>query len=198
MRTAEFDRTFVLRQAMQTFMQYGYSKTSMQRLTLATGLHPGSIYCAFKNKKGLLLAAIEQYQTDKDEQLKLHFSSYPTFKDGLTSFLESIVNGSASEECSRVCLLTKTLSEIEGQDEEVSRVLAKNLNQFEQTITHLFNAAVENKELSSQIDTQARAQFLVLGIYGLRTYAMTTNYQKKLNHLANQLLAVVLKNDSVE
>ncbi|WP_462160581.1 TetR/AcrR family transcriptional regulator [Pseudoalteromonas maricaloris] len=59
MRTAEFDRETVLRNAMQAFMTYGYNKTSMPKLTEVTGLHPGSIYCAFKNKKGLLLAAID-------------------------------------------------------------------------------------------------------------------------------------------
>ncbi len=41
MRNAEFDREKVLRSAMNAFMAKGYSKTSMQDLTRATGLHPG-------------------------------------------------------------------------------------------------------------------------------------------------------------
>ena len=56
MRTAEFDTEFVLRQAMHAFMQYGYAKTSMQKLKEVTHLHPGSIYAAYGNKKGLFLA----------------------------------------------------------------------------------------------------------------------------------------------
>lgn len=51
MRTAEFDKEFVLRQAMAMFMLHGYAKTSMQKLTQATHLHPGSLYGAFGNKK---------------------------------------------------------------------------------------------------------------------------------------------------
>ncbi len=39
MRTAEFDRETVLRNAMQAFMTYGYNKTSMPKLTEVTGLH---------------------------------------------------------------------------------------------------------------------------------------------------------------
>ncbi|MGL4517633.1 MAG: TetR/AcrR family transcriptional regulator, partial [Shewanella sp.] len=68
MRNAEFDREQVLRAAMEAFMRKGYSKTSMQDLTQATGLHPGSLYCAFSNKRGLLIAAIEQYQSDRNQQ----------------------------------------------------------------------------------------------------------------------------------
>lgn len=55
MRSAEFDREEVLRSAMEVFISKGYAKTSMQDLKSATGLHPGSIYCAFTNKRGLLL-----------------------------------------------------------------------------------------------------------------------------------------------
>ncbi|WP_462168901.1 TetR/AcrR family transcriptional regulator [Pseudoalteromonas lipolytica] len=64
MRTAEFDNDYVLRQAMLAFMEFGYAKTSMQKLTHVTGLHPGSLYGAFGNKKAIFLRAIEQYQKE--------------------------------------------------------------------------------------------------------------------------------------
>lgn len=75
MRNAEFDRETVLRAAMGAFMVNGYAKNSMQDLTKATGLHPGSIYCAFNNKKGLLLATIGQYQQDKNLQFQQFFDN---------------------------------------------------------------------------------------------------------------------------
>ena len=65
MRSAEFDRDAVLVQAMETFRAHGYSKTTMQQLVAATGLHPGSIYGAFGNKRGLLLAAVDHYVESK-------------------------------------------------------------------------------------------------------------------------------------
>ena len=34
MRVAEFDREYVLRQAMLAFTQFGYAKTSMQKLVM--------------------------------------------------------------------------------------------------------------------------------------------------------------------
>jgi AcrR family transcriptional regulator len=45
----------------------------MQDLKAATGLHPGSIYCAFTNKRGLLLAALEQYGIESAKVFEAQF-----------------------------------------------------------------------------------------------------------------------------
>ncbi|WMN59813.1 TetR/AcrR family transcriptional regulator [Pseudoalteromonas xiamenensis] len=193
MRTAEFDRTFVLRQAMMTFMQFGYAKTSMQKLTEATGLHPGSIYCAFKNKKGLLLASIEQYQIDKREKMQLHFEQFTSIKEGLKAFLSTIVFDCTQEECTKVCLLTKTLSELDGQDDEVSSILSKNMHQFEESITALIEKAVELGELPETTNVTAKSRFLTMGIHGLRTYAYTNPNVECLSELADQLVGYVFQ-----
>ena len=60
---------------MPLFMDKGNSKTSMPDLKKATGLHPGSIYCAFENKHGLLLAAIAQYKADRNVEFSHFFST---------------------------------------------------------------------------------------------------------------------------
>jgi AcrR family transcriptional regulator len=65
MRSAEYDRDAVLRNAMEAFRAKGYAKTTMQELVAATGLHPGSLYAAFGNKRGLLLAAVDHYVAEK-------------------------------------------------------------------------------------------------------------------------------------
>lgn len=191
MRTAEFDRTYVLRQAMQTFMQFGYSKTSMQKLTESTGLHPGSIYCAFKNKQGLLLAAIEQYQADKRDEMDVHFERHESIKEGFLLFILNLISQQNDAESSRVCLLTKTLSELEGQNHEVSQVLANNLCQFEQSVESLLQKAKENGEINEMANIASKAQFLVMGIHGLRTYSYTNSSQTNLQNLAAQLVNYV-------
>ncbi|MBE0367586.1 TetR/AcrR family transcriptional regulator [Pseudoalteromonas sp. MMG013] len=192
MRSAEFDKEYVLRQAMTTFMQYGYNKTSMQMLTKATGLHPGSIYCAFKNKKGLLLGAIQQYQHDRNRQFETLFSQHSNTRDALHALLEVIVEECLNGESGQVCLLTKTLTELVGQDHEVSTVLAKNLNSFENSLASIINTGIQNKEVTAHPDAQERAQFLAMGIYGIRTYAATRRDKVILEQLSEQLLRTVL------
>ena len=51
-RPAEYVRSEVLHQAMETFWRKGYAATSMKDLTRATGLQPGSLYGAFESKRG--------------------------------------------------------------------------------------------------------------------------------------------------
>ncbi|MFC3034622.1 TetR/AcrR family transcriptional regulator [Pseudoalteromonas fenneropenaei] len=193
MRTAEFDKTFVLRQAMQTFMQFGYSKTSMQKLTEATGLHPGSIYCAFQNKKGLLLAAVEQYQADKRTQMAELFAQYDNINDALHAFISKTILQCGEDESAQVCLLTKTLTEIEGQDDEVCRVLSGNLNQFELALQTQLQSAIDNQQLSTNPDAKTRAQFLVMGIYGLRTLMHTNPCSTAMRSIADELIQHVLR-----
>ncbi|NOU49552.1 TetR/AcrR family transcriptional regulator [Pseudoalteromonas sp. JBTF-M23] len=193
MRSAEFDKEYVLRQAMRTFMQYGYSKTSMQKLTEATGLHPGSIYCAFKNKKGLLLASVEQYQQDKNEQFEQLFAQHKSVRSALEIFLQDIVQPCASNEATKVCLLTRTLSEVDGQDDEVTQVLSNNLCAFEQALQSVLSKAQHCGEISATPSAKERAQFLVMGIYGLRTYASTSSDEQALVKLSEQLLGHVLQ-----
>ena len=49
MRSAEYDRDAVLRNAMEAFRAKGYAKTTMQELVAATGLHLSLIHIYIAN-----------------------------------------------------------------------------------------------------------------------------------------------------
>ncbi|WDE13745.1 TetR/AcrR family transcriptional regulator [Thalassomonas haliotis] len=187
MRNAEFDREQVLRAAMHAFMQKGYAKTSMQDLTKATGLHPGSIYCAFDNKRGLLLAALDQYQQDRTAELQGFFSDKGTVLSQLKNYLDSIVSECLNTGVPQACLLTRALNEIASQDEEIQAMITANLGGWQQAITEKFSQAQANGELGKQRDCAHLGRYFVLGIYGLRTFAQTTPETAILQQLADQL-----------
>ncbi|AZQ11269.1 TetR/AcrR family transcriptional regulator [Shewanella khirikhana] len=187
MRSAEFDREHVLRQAMQAFMVKGYSKTSMQDLTRATGLHPGSIYCAFENKRGLLLAAIAQYQADRMAQFQAYFPEGGKVVDGLAAYLANIV---AECQCGadKACLLTKSLNELAEQDEEIRALLCQSLGTCQQGLARQFQRAIDNQEMPANQSSIERAEYFVMGVYGLRTLAQTHPSEATLTRLADKLL----------
>ena len=190
MRTAEFDRETVLRNAMQAFMTYGYNKTSMPKLTEVTGLHPGSIYCAFKNKKGLLLAAIDQYQADRRVHYQKLFENSTSLRCALERFLQDLVGECLGDESKKVCLLTKTLNEIGEQDAEIQTALSANLHQFESLIRQQFLMVWPDSEALSEDEATKRARFFIMSVYGIRTYAATQCDSSHLNALADRLLEV--------
>ncbi|MCQ8876881.1 TetR/AcrR family transcriptional regulator [Pseudoalteromonas shioyasakiensis] len=193
MRVAEFDREYVLRQAMIAFTQYGYAKTSMQKLTQVTALHPGSLYAAFKNKKGIFLAAIEQYQADRNQQFTNLFCADKAVLPNLKAYIDSVVAECVSGDSMKVCLLTKSISEVEGQDEQISQVLSDNLNAYENTLAEQFNRAILKNEITTEYTAKQRARFLAMGLYGLRTYALTNNKRDDLKQLADDLYIAITK-----
>ncbi len=187
MTNAQFDREQVLRAAMKAFMYKGYGKTSMQDLKKVTGLHPGSIYCAFDNKRGLLIAALEQYRLDRSVEFQAFFPSSQPVMISLKNYLNDIVQGCLNCDAPQACLLTKALSEISEQDEEIQQIIAHNLQAWQQALAEKLEQAKIQHELTTTRDSDHLARFFVMGIYGLRTFAHTYPKTDVLQQLADQL-----------
>ena len=187
MRNAEFDREKVLRAAMKAFMHKGYANTSMQELKKATGLHPGSIYCAFENKRGLLLAALEQYRVDRATEFEQFFANSHLALVNLKSYLTNVVVECISFDSAQACLLTKALNEIAEQDSEIQQIISDNLSMLQQALAEKFEQAKAEKSISADKDCHHLARYFLMGIYGLRTFAHTHPEAKVLEQLAEQL-----------
>lgn len=187
MRNAEFDKEKVLRSAMNAFMHKGYANTSMQDLKKATGLHPGSIYCAFENKRGLLLAALEQYRIDRAAEFEQFFSTPQQTIVNLKAYLDNVVAECISCDSAQACLMTKALNEIAEQDEDIQQVISNNLSILQQALAEKFAQAITEKSISVQKDSDHLARYFLMGIYGLRTFAQTHPEAKVLEQLAGQL-----------
>lgn len=187
MRNAEFDKEKVLRSAMNAFMHKGYANTSMQDLKKATGLHPGSIYCAFENKRGLLLAALEQYRLDRATAFEQFFSTSQLAIVSLKAYLDNVVAECISCDSAQACLMTKALNEIAEQDEEIQHIISNNLAMLQQALANKFEQAKAEKSISVNKDSDHLARYFLMGIYGLRTFAHTHPEAKVIKQLAQQL-----------
>lgn len=190
MRSAEFDRKEVLRSAMDAFVAKGYAKTSMQDLKAATGLHPGSIYCAFENKRGLLIAALEQYRDDKTREFQELFESLPTVMAGFEAYLSWVVDECETEQI-KDCLLQKSLSEMAQQDDEVEHLISMMLRDWHQSIEEKIFLAQQEGEAKQHKSATQLAQFIVMGIYGIRTLSHTQPKPGVLRELKAELLEYI-------
>mgnify|MGYP003384834900 FL=1 len=193
MRNAEFDREKVLRSAMNAFMSKGFANTSMQDIKKATGLHPGSIYCAFENKRGLLLAALEQYRLDKETEFKQFFPTNKPVTDNLKTYLESVVTECISCDNTQACLMTKSLNETAEQDLEIQKITSDNLARFQQALADKFEQAKKENSIALEKNSEHLARYFLMGIYGLRTFAQTHPEPIVLKQLAEQLYQDVLR-----
>ncbi|MGP8307935.1 TetR/AcrR family transcriptional regulator [Vibrio sp. YIC-376] len=196
MRNAEFDREYVLSSAMNEFIAKGYNKTSMQDLKRATGLHPGSIYCAFENKRGLLLAALDHYATTKTQSFEQFFDDPKHILPGFERYLHDIIEYSECE-TGKGCLLQKSLSELDQQDEEVEQIICNMLEQWKRNIQSKLELAKANNEIDPQTDCELLSDFLVMNIYGLRSFASTKPSEARLTQLVDKIMHS-LKSSCVE
>ena len=87
----------------------------------------------------------------------------------------------------KVCLLTKSISEVEGQDSQISHVLMTNLNAYENALAEQFERAIKEGEIPNTRTAEHLARFLAMGLYGLRTYALTNRCEQDLSQLADDL-----------
>src|SRR5471030_1619747 len=69
-RPREFDVVEVLDKAVRVFCERGFHATSIGDLTEATQLTSGSLYKAFKDKRGIYLAALTHYKASRDAELR--------------------------------------------------------------------------------------------------------------------------------
>lgn len=190
MRVAEFDRELVLRSAMNEFMSKGFNKTSMQDLRQATGLHPGSIYCAFGNKRGILVAALEHYSKKRTAEFETIFSESSSIMDGLNSYMSMIVTEC---ECNEIkdCLLQKALGELAQQDEEVELIIRDMLNTWKLGLQTKLEDAQKAGEIGPDADCVFLANYLVMNIYGLRSFAHSKPEPVILHRLVDYILMTI-------
>ncbi|MDF4535804.1 TetR/AcrR family transcriptional regulator [Vibrio parahaemolyticus] len=182
MRVAEFDREQVLRSAMDEFMSKGFNKTSMQDLKRVTGLHPGSIYCAFENKRGLLIAALEQYTKQRVSEFNAIFAAHPT--------MAMVVDECERDEI-KDCLLQKALNELSCQDEEVETLIRATVGTWKQGMLAQLQEAQQRGEINPDSGCVLLTEYLVMGIYGLRSFAHTRPEKGLLKKLADKLLDAI-------
>lgn len=186
MRSAEFNRDDVLRNAMEAFRAKGYAKTTMQELVAATGLHPGSLYAAFGNKRGLLLAAVDHYVQEKSALRRGFFAGQSPLA-GIQAYLSQIVNDAL---CG-TCLVTRTLMELAEQDEELHLRFKVIYGELESDLAQLLRQASERGELAPGGDIPTLTAFLQVNIQGLVTFAQCHPDRALLGAVVDQLMAAL-------
>lgn len=83
-RTQMIDETRakLLATARQAFAEHGYANTSMDEFTAAVGLTRGALYHHFGSKEKLLIAVIDQLESELAQRLQAIADAAPTPWDG--------------------------------------------------------------------------------------------------------------------
>ena len=153
---------------MRQFWERGYRATSVDDLVRATGVKPGSLYGAFPGgKRALLLGSLERYSRLVVPQ-KLGELDQPGASLGsVRAYFDGLVQDLLSPEGRQGCLLVNSAIELAAQDDTVAAVVRGHHARLEHCFTAALRTAIDNGEISADIDPVGSARVLVATSQGL-------------------------------
>ena len=167
-RPREFDIDEMAACAAQVFWKQGYHATSIETLCDATGLPRGSLYSAFGDKHGLLVAAFDSYAKDVVTQLREQLNSELPPREGLHQALLPYTHVATLPTERHGCFISNAALELLPTDEVMRQRIEATLQQM---TTHLAAAVVRGKEtgeFEAHLDGMAVGTFLLCVVQGLR------------------------------
>ena len=163
MAKKNFAKEDVLDKVITLFWQNGYAATSIQQITKATGLKPGSLYYEFESKEGLFQAALARYATLSVEAIHRSMANASSVNNAIKQMLNTLIEQSKScDYCG--CFLIKTQLELASQRNQLYQFASAQLTKIE----HIYLDYLS--EYYPQIQAKAYAAQLMTVIFGIRIY----------------------------
>jgi len=193
-RPREFDRTQVLDQAIDVFWQRGYEGTSIQDLVDRMGIHRGSLYCAFGDKHGLFLAALDRYEEVFHSKILDRLAAGGVrgeARQAIRQVFDDVVRSCAGQAGRKGCLMTNSAVELAARDGDTAARVSANLSRLEEALCAAVRTAQADGELSRRHDARTLARFLLSSLQGLRVMGMASHDRNVLRDVARVTLSML-------
>lgn len=165
-RTREFDEEEVLERALEVFWRRGYGATSVEDLTVATGLGRGSLYGAFGDKEALFLTCLRRY-TLRGQREVLQALRHPEPRRAIADAFAAMAARFSDPRFPSGCLQTNTVLESASVSEAVTRLNSAALAEFQSALYATLCRAQAGGQLRPGQDPLALAQFFTTLALGL-------------------------------
>jgi TetR/AcrR family transcriptional repressor of nem operon len=190
-RPIEFERDKVLKSAMLQFLENGYQYTSVSDISACTGLHPGSLYHAFQNKRNLFNEALELYLKQKIAFIKAIFGTDEPALVKFRNYFDLIIKSSLSKDGRKGCLMVNTLIEIPLDDSELKDRITKVFHDVELVFKKTLEEAKHEGSISKNKDIDGLANLIITTIHGIRVLSKTRPKKATLEAIMNNLMSAI-------
>ena len=173
-RPRAYDPDQALAQARDAFWDGGYTGTSLEELSDATGMNRPSLYGAFGDKRALYLQIMERYRQMGRAAMKEELSyELPLVEALRRAFGRAISIYLTGEHGPRGCFLTNTAATEAVRDPDIRAAFAAGLHELDDQLEARLRFALERGELHTDIDPAALARVLggVMNSLALRARA---------------------------
>jgi AcrR family transcriptional regulator len=191
-RPRSYDPEQALQQIMEAFWKTGYSGTSLDDLSDATGLNRPSLYAAFGDKRATYLKALAHYQQLAAGPIGAALSSGDPLCDVLMRVYRAMLCLYFSPEGEpRGCFVIGTATTEALEEPEIRAVLMSGLRQLDASFASCIEAARQCGEISANSSTAALAALASATLYSLAIRARAGASRDELEELAQGATAVI-------
>jgi TetR/AcrR family transcriptional repressor of nem operon len=167
-RPRKFDEDTVLTAAARVFWEKGYHAASIDDLCEATGVLRGSLYGAFGDKRGILLAALARYGEGRIARLEQSLDSPNTDRETIRQALLYYTRTASELNGPRACFITNTALELLPQEREVGALIAQIFRRMATLLATAVSRAQANLIFRRNLDQELIGNYLLCSIQGLR------------------------------
>ena len=190
-RPREFDLDQALDKAIGTFSENGYHATSLCKLTAAMEIAEGSLYKAFRDKRGVFLAAFERYLMLRTQRLAQELANTRTGRDKVETILAVYAEYSHGKTGRRGCLVVGSAVDLASSDPEMAKRVAAVLASQERRLVEFIREGQEDGSVSSSVDAAVTARLLLCVAQGMRVLGKTGRSREEMASLADTALKLL-------
>lgn len=186
-----FEADEVLERAMRAFWAHGFEATSMQDLVDCTGVHRGSLYATFGDKRSLFIRTLQTYDArfrgELLEELEREFAPLDAIERLLRVFVDRL--GQPGQVPG--CFLTNTALELAMHDVEIGRIVAHAQGQVQAFFARMIARGQVRGEIGPHLNEARTSAALLASLIGLAVLARSRPEPALLNGVIDQAMASV-------
>ena len=191
-RPRAYDPDAALARAVDAFWDGGFAATSLDDLTVATGMNRPSLYGAFGDKQALYRRAFDLYRTRTREALAKALGGDDPLRIALRKVYDTAISIYLSgDQGPRGCFIIGTAVTQAVTDPDTRAALADTLREIDDAFAARIVRAQRGGELSAEADPVKLAKLASATLYSLTIHARAGEERSALEAIADGVLDVI-------
>jgi TetR/AcrR family transcriptional regulator, copper-responsive repressor len=191
-RPRAYDPETALQQATDAFWRTGYSGTSVDEISAATGMNRPSLYAAFGDKRALYREALARYwQVSLAATRKALSGNRPLDEAMMLAYEAALSIYFSGNGCPRGCFVIGTAVTEAIEDPEIRNSLAAGLRMIDADFEARFRTARERGELKDDVDPAALAVLASATMHTIAIRARAGVSRAELREIARRAVSVI-------
>jgi TetR/AcrR family transcriptional regulator, copper-responsive repressor len=191
-RPRGYEPEVALGKALELFRKEGFSATSLDDLSAATGMNRPSLYGAFGDKRSLYIKSYRRYRDDARAAMIDIFRGQMPIRKRLARIYAVALDIYLSGESPRGCFTVMTAASEAVTDPEIRGMVLEGFAELDKAFAACFRHAQEQGELAEGADPIVLSQLASATIHTVAIRARAGVPRKELEAIVNGAIDVML------